>query len=470
MNKRIFLTALAIIITCLIFNNQAFGQSSNPEIISQMLKSDNSLNDAFDQENYQRIYKKLYENFYYSNEFNYTNRIAGLSKAWSEAKWNFANFDGVPDLNWDSLYYELIPKVIEANSEVEYYKLLMNFYSHLNDGHSMIFIPDVLRDSLTARLPIRCRLIEDQVVITQLHSTNESYRLLKPGTIITEINNHSINEYVKRNISPYISFSTPQDSIAKIYANYFTHGSIDKPLRLKLKYPDGRIENKEFNREHNDSRYPHAKGFSYKKINENTNLLTINTFYDEKLIPFIDSVFQKIPHPQNLIIDLRINGGGNSGNGFELLGYLTGETFKAALTAKRSYIPSNRGLGMTPVEISYVPREWKPYKSPTFTGKVIVLTGADTYSAAEDFVLIFKHLKRGVLIGQTTGGSTGQSVTFPLPHGGMGSVCSQRELLIDGKNFIGKGINPDIQVEYSLKKYLEGIDEVLEKAIEYLEN
>ncbi|SMO91957.1 C-terminal processing protease CtpA/Prc, contains a PDZ domain [Saccharicrinis carchari] len=467
MSKRTVFTALTIIITCQICNNQVFGQSPNPQIKSQMVKSENLLNESFNKERYLQIYKKLYDNFYFSNEFNYTNRIAGLSKAWSEAKWNFANFDVVPNLNWDSLYYEFIPKVMEAKSEVEYYKLLMNFYSHLKDGHSMVFVPHVLRDSLTARLPIRCRLVEDQVVIIQLQSANENYCLLKPGTVITEINNHPVNEYIKKNISPYISFSTPQDSVAKIYSNYFTYGSINKPIKLKLKYSDGRMTEQIFFRKPNDPYYPHAKGFFYKKINEKTNLLTINTFYDEKLIPFIDSIFQETPHPENLIIDLRINGGGNSSNGFELLGYLTGDTFKAALTAGRCYIPSKRGLGITPNKITFMPREWKPYKFPTYTGQVIVLTGPDTYSAAEDFVLIFKHLKRGVVIGQATGGSTGQPISFSLPHGGIGCVCSQKELLIDGKDFIGKGINPDIPIDYNLKKILVGTDEVLERAIEY---
>src|SRR4051794_15749041 len=41
-------------------------------------------------------------------------KIAGLSKLWAEVKFNFANFDLVPDLRWDALYIETLPRVRQA--------------------------------------------------------------------------------------------------------------------------------------------------------------------------------------------------------------------------------------------------------------------------------------------------------------------------------------------------------------------
>ncbi len=38
-------------------------------------------------------------------------KIAGLSKFWSEVKFNFANFDLVPELNWDQAFLEFLPRV-----------------------------------------------------------------------------------------------------------------------------------------------------------------------------------------------------------------------------------------------------------------------------------------------------------------------------------------------------------------------
>ena len=43
-------------------------------------------------------------------------RVAGLSRLWSEAKFNFASFDLVPDLDWDALYIATLPEVRAAAS------------------------------------------------------------------------------------------------------------------------------------------------------------------------------------------------------------------------------------------------------------------------------------------------------------------------------------------------------------------
>lgn len=51
-------------------------------------------------------------------------KVAGLSKFWSEVKYNFVNFDLVPDVNWDALYLEYLPKIRQTKSTVEYYKLM----------------------------------------------------------------------------------------------------------------------------------------------------------------------------------------------------------------------------------------------------------------------------------------------------------------------------------------------------------
>lgn len=58
---------------------------------------------------------------------------------------------------------------------------------------------------------------------------------------------------------------------------------------------------------------------------------------------------------------------------------------------------------------------------------MIVLTSARTYSAAEDFVVAFDAMKRGTIVGEPTGGSTGQPLLFVLPGGGTGRVCTKRD-------------------------------------------
>lgn len=51
----------------------------------------------------------------------------------------------------------------------------------------------------------------------------------------------------------------------------------------------------------------------------------------------------------------------------------------------------------------------------------------------------------------------------------MGFVCSKRDLLADETEFVGKGIQPDLWVDYSINNFLEGKDEAIETALEYFE-
>lgn len=46
----------------------------------------------------------------YQQNISENEKIAGLSKFWSEAKYNFVNFDLVPAINFDSLYFAYLPK------------------------------------------------------------------------------------------------------------------------------------------------------------------------------------------------------------------------------------------------------------------------------------------------------------------------------------------------------------------------
>ena len=63
-----------------------------------------------------------------------------------------------------------------------------------------------------------------------------------------------------------------------------------------------------------------------------------------------------------------------------------------------------------------------------------------------------------------------QPFFFDLPYGGEARICTKKDTYPDGKEFVGIGIKPDIEVSKSLSDYLENNDPVLEKAIEFLKD
>lgn len=99
-----------------------------------------------------------------------------------------------------------------------------------------------------------------------------------------------------------------------------------------------------------------------------------------------------------------------------------------------------------------------------FNGPVAVLIGPRTISAAEDFAVSFAAVKRGILVGSATAGSSGQPLRFDLPGGGTARVCSAQESFPDGRKFIGTGIAPQIEVELTVADIRAGRDPVIAAA------
>lgn len=99
---------------------------------------------------------------------------------------------------------------------------------------------------------------------------------------------------------------------------------------------------------------------------------------------------------------------------------------------------------------------------------MVVLIGPDTFSAAEDFLVPLKSMKRATLIGSPTAGLTGQPLGVGL-YGTSIRICTKWDRFRDGTEFVGVGIQPDIVVAPSRSDIAAGKDPVLERAVAFLQ-
>jgi C-terminal processing protease CtpA/Prc len=392
-------------------------------------------------------------------------KITGLSKCWAEAKYNFANFDLVPKLNWDSLYTVFIPKILATKSTIDYYRVLQNFYFYLRDGHTAIALPASYRKEMSGDLPLQVRWVENKALVVKNNSQQTEEKRIKVGDELIAVNGEPLQDYIKKNVSPFLHFSTPQDSTERIYRyDLFTAKAGDQ-WQLTFKTPEGKTAVQSFVFTETRQRPPLLQ---FTVLPGNIGYVQLNSFGDEKIVQQFDSIFPALSKTSSLIIDVRNNGGGNGGNGFEILGYLTDKPFYTGKAMIRQYRPVGRsweGIEKGNIEED----SWKPYKNKLYSNPVVVLTSGATYSAAEDFTATFKNMKRGAVIGEPSGGSTGQPVFFSLPGGGVGYVCSKRDFFSDGTEFVGVGIQPDVRAYPTIKGVTSGKDDVLQAAINYLQ-
>lgn len=394
----------------------------------------------------------------------YPQRVAGLSLLWSQAKYNFVHFDHA-GIDWDKTYLKYLALLQASDNTFDYYKILMKFYAELKDGHSNVYPPKELTNIFYSRPPIRTELKEGRVFITEVFSDSLKRNNIIAGVEILKINNKAVISFAKNYVEPYQSSSTQQDLEVRTFTYALLAGDSALPVTLELKSVSGKIWTVSIGR----SGYKDLivkPTLEYKKIGS-TGYLTLSSFESNSVMRQFDSLFSEIATTKNLIIDLRNNGGGNSSVGYHILGCLTDKPFKISSSSimKSFALP---GPSPSMQWDDFNSNEMLPNGKFFYSKPITVLTSARTFSAAEDFVVAFNYMKRGLLIGQKTGGSSGQPVSFKLPGGGTARVCAKRESYPDGKKFIGIGIIPDKIIERKVISIVTNKDETLKAALEML--
>ncbi len=443
-----------------------------PSGVVSYIQQDSALNSLKTEPRYLAVINKmnnqgkLWENTafktVYKPDLSEAEKVAGLSLLWSMAKYNFVYFDHL-QADWNQLYMDYLPKVKNTNSISEYYKVLISFYAQLKDGHTNVYVPNELSDEFYSRPPFRTELIEGRVFVTQVFSDSLLKSGINPGLEIVKIDIEPVISYAEKNIKPYQSSSTLQDMEVREFTYALLSGPKEKPILIEFKDRNGKIINRTIARTgYRDIKV--LKTIEYEEI-KNIGYLTINNFEDRNINRDFDSLYTKISKTKGLIIDIRYNGGGDGGIGFNIISKLTNKPFKYATSKVLEHISKP---GDEPQWEVNVPNEWKPNGKLYYNKPVVLLIGPRTFSAAEDFTVAFDYMKRGKLVGQLTGGSTGQPVPFDLPGGGKARVCGKRDYYPNGKEFVGVGIMPDITVKKTIKDLLNGTDAAKNKSIELL--
>lgn len=179
-----------------------------------------------------------------------------------------------------------------------------------------------------------------------------------------------------------------------------------------------------------------------------------------------DSIYIEMQESNCLIIDLRNNGGGNSSYADYILCHLSASLIKSSSWSSRMYIPAHASWDYPPEWYLYSSEYLTPVEKDIYDKPIVVLTNAGTFSSSEDFCVKFRGMKRGKLIGEATGGSTGNGVQITLIEGVVGAnICAKKDIAPDGTLFVGIGVIPDVEVKETKQSFLNDKDIVLERAI-----
>jgi C-terminal processing protease CtpA/Prc len=212
-------------------------------------------------------------------------------------------------------------------------------------------------------------------------------------------------------------------------------------------------------------------------------LLSVREFGDEpgqpRFAAELETFFRGLREKPagHLVLDLRGNGGGRDQYGALLVSYLVSDPFgyfeRIEVTAEydgeggvverdgRRLVTEHSGL-----------RVQQPAEQ-AFLGKLYVLIDGFTFSTAADVATVLHHLRRGVFLGEETGGgydgnTSGASESVILPASGVrvNVPLWMYTTANPGHARRGRGVPADHDLCPSIEDAIAGRDVVLERALE----
>ena len=308
-----------------------------------------------------------------------------FTQTWAE---NYISFD-LKHVNWDSIVSLNRSKVAPGMPAAQLFDLFEAMIKPFGDAHTFIYAPKLKR----------------------------RFRGIRPGT------DRVVNELAGKG-----GFDKFQESgMRKLFAitnKAYLHGPLRKFCNEQIEY--GHIGG--------DTGYLRIVSFSgySKQGGFATGSMALQSALDEI---FSGSALKA------LVIDVRINFGGDDPYGLEIASRLaTGDYIAYAKQARLDPVDHDQ---WTERDQSIV----RPSSRPGFRGPVVELTGPLTISAGETFTqALMGRIPRVIRIGENTQGVFSDVLGRRLPNGWRFALPNEVYLTSEEKAFDGNGIPPDIEV------------------------
>ena len=218
------------------------------------------------------------------------------------------------------------------------------------------------------------------------------------------------------------------------------------------------------------------------KLEEDYALMTIKHFMggrSDKYYSFLKKSFKKLNESgiENLVIDLRDNGGGADDYGIELVTYLAASDFNYfdRIEVTKHYsrlndrVKSKNGVYFWPDHPGL--KKWSANEH-RFNGNVYVLINGMSFSTTADVASVLFENKLATFIGQETGGgaygnSSGHSTSVRLPNSQINVNLPYWMYFtaLKNENPNGRGVIPDYITKPTLQQFIDKVDVEMEKVI-----
>lgn len=200
----------------------------------------------------------------------------------------------------------------------------------------------------------------------------------------------------------------------------------------------------------------------HNKIIDSVMYINYRSFSDKISEANLERIMERANGLKGVIIDVRSNGGGKLANAYAL----------AACFTERSYSFGRERIKTGPGHDDF--STWRtlsvhPREGRRFSGPVVVLINRKSYSATSFFAQMMKTNSGAVLMGDDTGGGGGVPAFGELPNGWKYRFSATQTITPDGEH-IEFGVPVDISASLTAEDEKEGIDSIIEAALDWLQH
>jgi carboxyl-terminal processing protease len=420
-----------------------------------------------------------------AQQVSFVERQLVAAAVWSEARYNYASWDGVR-ADWDSAFAAVVTDAAgrRTPSDVAFFRRLRRFVALLGDGQAELLPPPAIAGRV-ARPPLALRSIERRPFIMD-YAVNDEMRIARPQRLaeIVLVQGIPAEQWIRDSILPEVPSTTDGSRWERAVAQML-EGEKGTALQLQLRLPGGEERGASVTRSVAlTAHWPLERpALEVDTLPGGAVWVRVNSLADEGVVPAFDRALEAggAPRITGIVLDLRETaragggggrGGGGRENGYAILARLIERPVLTSRWRTPQYRPAYRGADAPDSNGAWLaapPDTIRPRRElARFTGPVAILMSPRTAGAAEDLLVAFRNGSRGPIIGETSAGSTGQTLLLPLPRGWSFRVTVTRDAFPDGTEFARTGIAPELPVAVSVNDVLAGRDAALERAREYL--
>jgi C-terminal processing protease CtpA/Prc len=386
------------------------------------------------------------------------NRVLAAVQIWGVFHYFFP-YNNLMGEDWDAVLREFIPRMEAADDGSQYFWAVAEMVSHVHDSH--VSTTPLFHEILSGPPPpVYARWIEGSPVIAGFYADSARQSGIAVGDVVLKVDGEDAKARTDR-LKKYISASTPQALMWKVMER-FMNGPDNSTAVLTLRDGSGQVKEVKVTRSRG-----YWSGRFEQRTGEIMKLLPGNIGYadlDRLRIPMVDAMFERFKDTKAIIFDMR---GYPNETASDIASRLTQKEHVAAALVEEPLVENPSQRGEQPLKrsrVQFIPFSDKPH----YKGKTVMLINELAGSQAEHTGLFLEAANGTKFIGSPTAGANGDITNFTVPGGIRITFSGHGVRHADGRQLQRVGLLPDIEVRPTIQGIRKGRDEVLERAIEYL--